>query len=141
METMEAPPTGGPVPADEGRWARRSPKRNPRHARVVVRKVRPWSVLKVSLIFYTCVMAAILLALVILWGIMSSLGVVGNVERIVGKFIVGFRLDGGWLFARALGIGAAMVVVWSLINVVATLIYNLISDVVGGIEVTLSEKS
>ena len=33
-----------------------------------------------------------------------------------------------------------MVVLWTLINVFVALLYNLISDVVGGIEVTLAEK-
>jgi hypothetical protein len=36
--------------------------------------------------------------------------------------------------------GAVMVVVWSLINVFVVFLYNLISDVIGGIEVTLSER-
>ena len=37
-------------------------------------------------------------------------------------------------------IALGMVVLWTLINVFVALLYNLISDVVGGIEVTLSER-
>jgi hypothetical protein len=33
-----------------------------------------------------------------------------------------------------------MVVVASLINVIAAFLYNLISDMIGGLEVTLAEK-
>ena len=33
-----------------------------------------------------------------------------------------------------------MVVVWSLINVFVAFLYNLISDLVGGIEITLAER-
>jgi hypothetical protein len=33
-----------------------------------------------------------------------------------------------------------MVVVWSLINLMVAFLYNLISDVVGGVEITLAEK-
>ncbi len=33
-----------------------------------------------------------------------------------------------------------MVVVWSLINVFVAVLYNLIADLVGGIEVTLAER-
>ena len=37
-------------------------------------------------------------------------------------------------------IGLAMVVIWSLINVFVAFLYNLLSDIVGGVEVTLSER-
>jgi hypothetical protein len=33
-----------------------------------------------------------------------------------------------------------MVVLWTLINVFVALLFNLLSDIVGGIEVTLSER-
>ena len=33
-----------------------------------------------------------------------------------------------------------LVVLWTLINVFIVFLYNLLSDVVGGIEVTLSER-
>ena len=33
-----------------------------------------------------------------------------------------------------------MVVLWSLINVFVVVLYNLISDIVGGVEVTLAER-
>jgi hypothetical protein len=36
--------------------------------------------------------------------------------------------------------GSVLTLVWSLINVLVAFLYNLISDVVGGIEVTLAEK-
>ena len=42
----------------------------------------------------------------------------------------------GWLLLAGLG----NVVIWSLVNVFVAFLYNLISDVVGGIEVTLAQK-
>jgi type 1 glutamine amidotransferase len=50
------------------------------------------------------------------------------------------QIHGGWLFSRGLSIGLALVVLWTLINVFIVFLYNLLSDVVGGIEVTLSER-
>jgi hypothetical protein len=32
------------------------------------------------------------------------------------------------------------VVVWSVINVFVAMLYNLISDIIGGVEVTLAER-
>ena len=37
-------------------------------------------------------------------------------------------------------LGCVFTVVWSVINVFIAFLYNLISDIVGGIEVTLAEK-
>jgi len=37
-------------------------------------------------------------------------------------------------------LGLAMVLIWSLINLFIAFLYNLISDVIGGIEVTLAER-
>ena len=46
----------------------------------------------------------------------------------------------GGCSARGLSIGLVLVVLWTLINVFIVFLYNLLSDVVGGIEVTLSER-
>lgn len=124
--------------------------------RVVVRKVGPLSVLKLSLIFYACVALVILLALVMLYGIVSAAGVIDSFASLAGGVGLGncrdervrgeiqemctFAVNGGWLFARAALIAGGLVVVWSVINVFVAFLYNLISDVVGGLELTLSDK-
>jgi hypothetical protein len=108
----------------------------------MVRKVSPWSVFKVSLIFYACLMLVVLGALLILYALLSGIGAISSLEQLADNlgFGPGFRVNGGWLFARGLGIGIAMVVIWSLINVFVAFLYNLISDLVGGIEITLAER-
>jgi len=134
-QTVEAPP----VPKTKSK--RR--KSEPRQARVVIRRVRPASVLRVSLIFYACFAAAFLFAIFILWQIMSALGVIENLVRFLKDLSLldpSFEVNSGWLLSRGLVLGAVFVVVMSLLNVVVTFLYNLIADVVGGIEVTLSDK-
>jgi len=113
-----------------------------RHARVVIRKVGPWSVFKMSLIFYTCVMLAFLGAGVILYAMLGAIGALDSTTRLVRDLFSdqSFEIHGRWLFTRALGIGVPMVIVWSLINVFVAFLYNLIADLVGGIEVTLAER-
>lgn len=132
-----------------------SPKKQPRRTRVIVRKVGPWSVLKFSLLFYTCVMLVVLLALAILYSVLDAAGVLDSVGSLIASLRLGgecveaagraepvctFQFDGGWLFSRALGLGLIGVGLWSFVNVFVAFLYNLISDVVGGIEVTLGEK-
>jgi hypothetical protein len=115
----------------------------PRRTRVVVRKVGPWSVLKFSLIFYFCVMLIILFAFYILYSVLNALGTLDSMIKLLVDFSLvdkGFELHTGWIFARLFSFGLVLVALWSILNVFAVLLYNLISDVVGGIEVTLAEK-
>jgi len=107
-----------------------------------VRKVGPWSVLKISFLFYLCVMVVILGAMMILYGILGAIGVLDNFTDFLVELGFGddFQIHGDWLFTRGLAIGLGLVVLWTLINVFIVLMYNLLSDIVGGIEVTLSER-
>jgi len=134
-------PAEAPVPAQRGRSKRASPARS-RQAKVVLRKVGPWSVLKVSFFFYLCVMVVILGAMMILYAILGAIGALDSLTRLIRDLFAdqSFQIHGGWLFSRGLSIGLALVVLWTLINVFIVFLYNLLSDVVGGIEVTLSER-
>ena len=109
---------------------------------MVVRKVRPWSVLKVSFFFYLCVWAVIVGALVILYGVLAAIGALDSVEKLIRELFADktFQINGDWLFSRGIVIALVMAVLWTFINVFVALLYNLISDVVGGVEVTLSER-
>jgi hypothetical protein len=115
----------------------------PRRTRVVLRKVGPWSILKFSLVFYFCMMLVILFAFYILYSVLSALGTLDSLVKLLVDFSLvnkGFQLDTGWIFMRLFVFGLLMVILWSVINLFAILLYNLISDVIGGIEVTLAEK-
>lgn len=131
-----------PTPAEQ---PRKPSRREMRKARVVIRKVGPWSVLKFSLLFYFCVMLVVFWALVFLYVIMGATGVLDHLSKLLSE--VGFKpkvgtfeFNGRWIFTRVFVGLAAMVVVWSLINMFLAYLYNLVSDVVGGVEVTLGEK-
>jgi hypothetical protein len=135
-------PAGESVPEPDGGARPRFRRARSRQARVVVRKVAPWSVLKISFLFYICIMAVILGALVILYGVLGAIGAIQNVEDLIRELFSDdtFKIHGDWLFSRGLAVGLAMVVLWTLINVFVAFLYNLLSDIVGGIEVTLSER-
>jgi len=143
VATRPRPATSGQGPiADDPARTRRGRKPKARHARVVVRKVGPWSVLKISFLFYLCVMAVILGAFVILYGLLGAIGALDSLQRLIRDLFAdqSFEINGNWLFTRGLAIGLGMVVLWTLINVFVAFLYNLLSDIVGGIEVTLSER-
>ena len=120
----------------------RARRPRPRQTRVVIKKVGPWSVFKFSLLFYFCIMLVILLALGILYGLLGAIGALDSVTKLTRDLFAdqSFEIHGRWIFTRLTAIGFAMVLLWSFINLFLAFLYNLISDVVGGVEVTLAER-
>lgn len=114
-----------------------------RRTRVIVRRLGPLSVFRFTLLYSFSVMLVAYLALAILYTVLGALGVLDSVAKVLVSFSVvakGFRFNGGWIFSRLFFAGVALVLLWSVIKVIASLIYNLVSNIVGGIEVTLAER-
>ncbi|HEX6206922.1 MAG TPA: DUF3566 domain-containing protein [Actinomycetota bacterium] len=116
----------------------------PRRIRVAIRRVNPWSVLKFSLLFYFCLMLVFVIGLAILYMVVDALGVVASLEQLLESLgfggDAGFEVNGGFLFRTIFLIGLISVVIWSALTLFFAFLYNLISDLVGGIEVTLAER-
>jgi hypothetical protein len=112
-----------------------------RHRRVI-RRVDPWTVLRFSLLFYACMLVVSLVAGFLLWGAASTTGVVDNVERFFRELFAleSFSFNGALIFRSTLIGGLVLVLLGTGANVLMAVIYNLTSDVVGGIEVTVLEE-
>ncbi len=124
---------------------REDSKAGPRRTKVVVRRVEPWSVLKISLLFYFCLMLVFVFALLVIYWILGLTGVLDSASHLLET--IGFKPKTGhfqfnefWIFTRVFIVGLIGVVVWSLVNLLVAVLYNLISDIVGGVTVTLTEK-
>jgi hypothetical protein len=107
-----------------------------------VRSVDLWSVLKVAICFYLCALIVMLVAGVMLWWIASAAGVVSSVESFVGELVnnTDFRLL-SWEVLRATTlIGLVVVCLLTVVTVLAAAFYNLFSELLGGIEVTVVEQ-
>ncbi|MCU1418338.1 MAG: hypothetical protein JWP32_2512, partial [Schumannella sp.] len=115
----------------------------PRVRRVtrVVRHVDPWSVFKVALCFSLVLYGVCLTAGVLLWNVAYTTGTIDNVQRFFESFGWDtFRFKGGELFHNAWIAGLfASLGLTGLIVLTATL-FNLITDLVGGIRVTVLEE-
>jgi hypothetical protein len=130
-------PTLGVVPDVDTQPA---PGGQPRTSHVVLRRVDPWSVLKLSLLFYLCVCLVLLVAAVVLWMGASAVGVVGNVESFFQDAgFDGFKFSAGTMLRGFVLGGLILVVAGTVANMLLAALFNLMSDVVGGVRVTLAE--
>jgi hypothetical protein len=120
-----------------------SPKSAPRIRRVtrVVRDIDPWSVFKIGLIFHFVIYLIVLVALVLLWSVASATGTIDNIQQFMKSFgWESFQFKGGQLFVNVTILGLLAVVLGTALWVLAATIFNLITDLVGGIRVTVLEE-
>ena len=107
-----------------------------------IRGVDPWTVLRLSLVFYLCMLVVWLVAGVLLWSAASVSALIYNLERFVTDlfFLQYFQIRGGVILLSAFGAGLVLVLLGTGLNVIMAVVYNLTSDVTGGVEVTVTEK-
>lgn len=111
-----------------------------RKVRRVIRRVDPLSVLKLSFAFSLCVFAMFLVAAVLLWSAAIGSGSTDNIESfLVDIGFEDFQLVGADLFRGFVVFGGALVIVGTVFSVMLALLFNLISDIVGGIRFTVIE--
>ena len=121
---------------------RKQTRASRRLTRGVVRKIDLWSVLKLSVVFYLALYGILLVAAVLLWTAATTTGLRGNVESFVADMIASgqFHFVASELFrAGAVG-GAILVVLGTGANVMLAVLYNLISQTVGGLTVVVEER-
>lgn len=147
--TSEALPPEAPASVGVRR-PRRTPLADaPRRTKVTVRRVGVASVLKFSLIFYLCVMLVLWLALLIIFLVLQAGGVIETLSERLGELAgrqegtKGYEpvaIDGTTVFTVLFILGLGWTVVMAGINMFIAVIYNLISDMVGGVDITLAER-
>lgn len=117
--------------------------RRPRVRRVtrVVRHLDPWSVFKVAALFHFAAYLVTLTSGVLLWRVAASTGTLDNVERWFTQFgWETFELDGGEVYHNAWIAGLFLVVAMTGVTVLLATLFNLISDLVGGVRVSVLEE-
>jgi hypothetical protein len=92
-------------------------------------------------LLYTSFLVVFMVAGVGLWLAATATGARQSVEHFVASTLEfkSFRFDSVQIITSSILIGAVLVVVGTMVNVVVAAFYNLISDVVGGVEFTLIE--
>jgi hypothetical protein len=141
-----AAPAAGPGGPD-GRRPGRTASRGPRRARLQLRHIDTWSALKISLVLSIALFFIWMVAIGVLYGVLNALGVFDTLNDLFGQIGSASGQEGGGdvvtpglVFGGAAVIGAINIVLLTALCTVGTFIYNLCSDLVGGLELTLSER-
>lgn len=112
-----------------------------RRSRVEMSRVDLWSVLKVSLCFYLAGLAIILIAGLVTWLLLDAAGQIRSFERFMGDILSAknYHLVASEVLIGGVLIGLVLVALVTVLTVIGAALYNVFSDLVGGIEVTLVE--
>jgi len=108
----------------------------------VVRHVDPWSVLRLSLVFYFCLFVVVMVAGTLLYNVAGAAGTFESIESFIkdiGAFKT-FSFKGGTIFRASLLAGLILVIAGTALNVLLAVLFNLISDLVGGVRITVIEE-
>ncbi|MEW1841873.1 DUF3566 domain-containing protein [Nonomuraea angiospora] len=128
-----------------------SGSRLPRKAHLVLRRVEPWSAMKFSFVVSLVCFVVLFVAVAVLYGVLSALGVFDSLVDLVnqlgqgeqGQSSIPINIASWFEPVRILGytalIGAVNVVLITALSTLGAVIYNIASDLVGGVEVTFSE--
>ncbi|MGX7677266.1 DUF3566 domain-containing protein [Jatrophihabitans sp. DSM 45814] len=122
----------------------RSTSRQPRKARLTLSHVNVYSIFKFSCVLSIALFFTWLIMIGVLYGILDVAGVLKQVNdavnRISGTDNPKDVVTGSIVFGGAIIIGAVYIVLFIAMSTIGSMIYNLCADLVGGVEVTLSER-
>ena len=113
-----------------------------RRSRRVVTKLDSLSVLRVSLVLYLSLYLTIVVAWTVLWIVATVAGAVDNIENFIkGLFALeSFHFEALAIFRGMVIGGLIVVMIGAGMNLLLAVLYNLTSDVVGGIQVTTDDS-
>ncbi len=111
-----------------------------RRVRRIIRKFDPWTVLKVALVLNIVGAMIWVLGVWVAWSIAVQRGIPESFVELFARLTIVVTPDGG-LYFRVI---VMLAIVWAIMSTaamtLAAVLYNLISDVVGGIEMIMLEE-
>ncbi|RKS06606.1 transmembrane protein DUF3566 [Nocardiopsis sp. Huas11] len=122
-----------------------------RKAHLTVSRVEPWSVMKFSFVVSLVCFIVLFVAITVIYVTLSMLGVFDEMTNMINALLEGDGAEdelglnpAAWFSpGRVLGytgvVGALNIVLITALSTVSAMLYNLVADLVGGVDVTLSE--
>lgn len=120
--------------------------RGPVRASMQIRRIDPWSTLKVSLLLSVALFFVWMIAVAFTYLVLGGMGVWSKLNSNVGDLLnntsgsSGELVSSGTIFGGAVLIGLVNIVLLTAMATIGAFIYNLTTDLIGGIEVTLADR-
>jgi hypothetical protein len=119
--------------------------RGPVRASMQIRRIDPWSTLKVSALLSVALFFVWMIAVAFLYLVLGGMGVWSKLNSNVGDLLTntnetGELVSAGTIFSGALLLGLVNIVLLTAMATLGAVIYNLSTDLVGGVEVTLADR-
>jgi len=124
----------------------RRPGRGPRRASLQLKRVDPWSVLKLAFVLSIALFFVWLVAVGVLYGVLDGMGVWDKINGTLSDLVQGSNsgsgplISAGRVFGIAAILGAINIVLFTALATVGAFIYNVAADLAGGLEITLAER-
>ena len=145
---QQVPP---PAPARPSQPARAmtvgpAPRKQARRARLTVKRIDPWSTLKFSFVYSVAGLVVLLVAVIALYAIVDAMGVIDSIRSFLNdvegnKSSIAKWLGFGRVMTIALVVGCVNVILFTAFATLTAFVYNVCTDLVGGIEVTLADRN
>jgi hypothetical protein len=125
--------------------------RGPRRARLNLKRIDPWSVMKFSFAVSVVLFIVVVVATSVLYLALDAMGVWSEVNNSLKELVSasggtdasssgGFRITAWGVIGTSMLIGAVNVVLFTALATLGAFIYNVCADLVGGVELTLAER-
>jgi len=112
-----------------------------RRVRRVIRKIDPWTVLKVSLVLNAIGALVLVLGVWVTWSLAVQRGIPEKAADFFDNFSLVFTANGELYFRAVLLIAIVLYATMTGLMTLGAVLYNLISDVVGGVELIVLEET
>jgi len=107
---------------------------------VTVRRLDPWTVLKLSVVFYSVLLMLLMLLLTLFWAFLNTVGAVETVMGFANEAQLNVRYDASEVARAIFLVGLLGVVSLSGVNVFFCFLYNLVADLTGGFRMTIDDE-
>jgi hypothetical protein len=125
--------------------------RGPRRARLNLKRIDPWSVMKFSFAVSVVLFIVVVVATSVLYLALDTMGVWTSVNDSLKTLVSAsggtgtsstsaFRITAWGVIGTSMLIGAVNVVLFTALATLGAFIYNVCADLVGGVELTLAER-
>ncbi|MER7167932.1 DUF3566 domain-containing protein [Micromonospora sp. NPDC000207] len=120
--------------------------RGPRRARLNLKRIDPWSVMKFAFAVSFVLLIVVVVATSVLYLALDAMGVFASVNDSltdlvnVGGGQDGFQITAGGVIITSALIGLVNMVLFTALATLSAFVYNVCADLVGGIELTLAER-